>query len=1190
MAHALTRIRLNGFKTFAQRTEVELPALLTAVVGPNGCGKSNLVDAIVWALGETSVRTLRATTATEVLFNGSASAKPMGLAEVSLWFNNETRWLPLDADEVQVTRRIYRSGEWECWINKTPARLRDVADLFAGTGLGRGGYAIVGQGDIEAFLNADPETRRLWLEEVAGVALYRQRRRSTLRDLELAQLHLQRVEDVLRELDRQREPLRQQAERALLYRELLNQLQQKERQRILHDWHSLHAQLQHALTERDRLHQQVVETELAIQEDEHHAEQYGQQISALEAEMDTVRSLLQAQLSAEERLIGQQNTLTERERALTELTHTLTDEVNSLNQQATQTLQLIENLQNELNECQLAHEALVSQVQNAQHTVHTLAQQRQALEARYQATLQAHAEQEQRRQRIAWLAQEEATRRQHLEMLQQKLEQLQHAYETASEHEQRATETVEQLEQAWWQSERTVQQRLRELQHAQRQVEILRARAHALNASLQSGEGANPSVRALLQAVRKAELPPYYIPVSSALSIEEAYLHAINTALGSAVNDIITPTEADAKRAIEWLKRNRTGRLTFLPLELLEPAPSTDCPRFKGLIGRASDLVATDPEHQPAVLHLLGQVLIVETLDDAIALLHALRQSAQKSKAPRWARIVTLEGEVLQLSGVLSGGAQSHERQTLLHLKAELDNTLQNLQNAEQIARDAETAAETARTQHHKLHAELEQARQNLRHPTQARMQTENELKLARRDHEQTTRELTKLTQERERLQAESRREPLDDPESLQNERIALEHAYQEALQAYSQAQAQSTQLQAQRRELEKRLANERTQQERTHQRRQMLTQRLAQLQQEHNQIQNQRTQLTDELEHTRTQIDTLQHQLDTMRLQRQQLLETRFALTQQIKAKRQQRQSLGEHERTLELQIARLEVRLNEITDSWQRLCGDEPLPSPDPNEAARPAPVSRAEIERLRRTLQEMGEVNLGATDEYARLTERYQSLEYQHSDLQATCDQLKQNLHEIDAEARARFLQTYEQVRHAFQERFQRLFEGGSADLILTDVSDPLSAGVMVEAQPPNKRRQRLEWLSGGERALTALAMLFALNDVRPSPFYILDEVDAALDGRNVQRFADHLKEIAQTTQVLIVTHNPITTAVAQHWLGVTMTGGVSQIVPYSPRLDGLETDGVETHRAVVRQSQPIPQPQNAPNAHPPNTSSG
>jgi chromosome segregation protein len=294
--------------------------------------------------------------------------------------------------------------------------------------------------------------------------------------------------------------------------------------------------------------------------------------------------------------------------------------------------------------------------------------------------------------------------------------------------------------------------------------------------------------------------------------------------------------------------------------------------------------------------------------------------------------------------------------------------------------------------------------------------------------------------------------------------------------------------------------------------------------------------------------------------------LEQSFAINDRIRALRAELSQLAERERALDLQHARAEARLTELAERWRQLAPDEPLPDADDAPLPDKPPVARAELERLRRALAEMGEVNLAAADEYARLSERFEHLERQRSDLEQTCERLLQQLREIDAHAREQFLQTFEAVRTAFQTRFQQLFEGGQAELILTDASDPLSAGVLIEAQPPGKRRQRLELLSGGERALTAIALLFAFSTVKPSPLMVLDEVDAALDGRNVQRFADYLQQMAAQSQVLIVTHNPITTAVARQWLGVSMTGGVSRIVPYTPP-ESLLSNGVDAARAAI-----------------------
>jgi chromosome segregation protein len=1165
MSLALTRIRLHGFKTFAQRTEIELSASLTAIVGPNGCGKSNLVDALVWALGEANVRTLRAQTPTEVLFSGSATHKPLGLAEASLWFNNESRWLPLDADEVQITRRLYRSGEWECWINRTPARLRDIADLFAGTGLGRGGYAIVGQGDIEALLTAPPDERRRWLEEVAGVALYRARRKDALRDLESARMHLTRVEDVLRELERQREPMRQAAERALVYRELHRQLAQLEREYLLYEYRLLRQRARLAHAERNALHEQIVQTELAIAAQEAHADTYGREIAQLESVMDTLRTVLQSQLTAEERALGELNRLSERERALAELAQTLQEESDNLHAQEQTRAAVLDALQRERQQVDADTEALAPEVQRTEAEVEQLRRQLRELERAYHAALRQRTEREQARQQAERLQQEIAQAQAHLRTLHADADALQHALSEAQTHETALHAQHDALDAEQQASEQTLQLRLREAQHAQRTVETLRARVRALDASLQAGEGASPAVRALLQAAQRGELQGEYLPVGAAITVPEAYQAAIGAALGGAVNDILTPTEAEARAAVEWLKARRAGRLTFLPLDLMRPsAPARDAiPRDAGIVGVAADLVEYDPRYAPAIHYLLGRVLVVETLETATHLVRRLRQGRSASA---FTRIAALDGALVQLSGAITGGAHANERSSLITLKAELERARAELQQAEGQLQHAETALEAHRAQHAERQHALESLRRQLREATHARTRLENELQQKRREIQHYESLLQRAQEHLAALQATLQAAPETDLDALEAEREQLQRALDGRLRRLAEGRARLQQLQYRQRELQRQYESESHALTELRHRQQSRAQRLEALQQEQTQIQTQRATMDAELARIRAQVQQVQAELDARRAERQRLLEQSFAVNDRIRALRTELTQLAERERALDLQYARAEVRLTELQERWRQLAPDAPLPDADDAPVPDKPPVARTELERLRRALAEMGEVNLAAADEYARLTARYEHLEHQRNDLEQTCERLLAQLREIDAHAREQFLQTFEAVRTAFQTRFQQLFEGGQAELILTDTSDPLSAGVLIEAQPPGKRRQRLELLSGGERALTAIALLFAFSTVKPSPLMVLDEVDAALDGRNVQRFADYLQQVAEQSQVLIVTHNPLTTAAARQWLGVSMTGGVSRIVPYTPP-ESLIGNGVDTSRTVI-----------------------
>jgi chromosome segregation protein len=1166
MSLALTRIRLHGFKTFAQRVEIELGASLTAVVGPNGCGKSNLVDALVWALGEANVRTLRAQTPTEVLFSGSAAHKPLGLAEVSLWFNNETRWLPIDADEVQITRRLYRSGEWECWINRTPARLRDVADLFAGTGLGRGGYAIVGQGDIDALLTAPPDERRRWLEEVAGVALYRARRKEALRDLESARMHLTRVEDVLRELERQREPMRREAERALVYRELQRQLAELERASLRYEYRTLTQRAREAHAERDALHAQIVQTELAIAEQESHADAYGREIAHLESEMDTLRTVLQSQLTAEERALGELNRLSERERALAELRQTLQEEAESLRQQEQERLAALDALERERQQVDNDAARLAPEVQRAEAEAEQLRARLRDIERAYQAALRQRAEQEQARQQAERLQQDAAQAQAQLRTLHADADALQRALTDAQANEAALQTQHDALDAEQQASEQSLQALLREVQREQRTVETLRARVRALDASLQAGEGASPAVRALLHAVQRGDLQGEYLPVGAALTIPDEYQAAISAALGGAVNDILTPTEAEARAAVEWLRTQRAGRLTFLPLDLVRPAdpPRDAIPREAGVLGVAADLVQYDPRFEPAVRHLLGRVLVVDALETATRLVRQLRR---ERAASAFTRIAALDGAVVQLSGAITGGAYANERNSLLTLKAELERARADLQQAETRLRHAEAALDAQRAQHAERQQTLASLRRQLREASQQRARIESDLQQKRREIQHHETLLQRAQAQLATLQATLQAQPATDLAALEAEQEQLQRALDARTRALAEGRARLQHLQHRQRELHRQQEAETRALNELRQRQHSRAERLNALQQEQAQIQTQRAAVDADLERVRAQIQHAQTELDARRAERQRLLEQSFAVNDRVRALRAELSQLAERERALDLQHARAEARLTELAERWRQLAPDEPLPDADddPLLPDKP-PVARAELERLRRALAEMGEVNLAAADEYARLSERFEHLERQRSDLEQTCERLLQQLREIDAHAREQFLQTFEAVRTAFQTRFQQLFEGGQAELILTDASDPLSAGVLIEAQPPGKRRQRLELLSGGERALTAIALLFAFSTVKPSPLMVLDEVDAALDGRNVQRFADYLQQMAEQSQVLIVTHNPITTAVARQWLGVSMTGGVSRIVPYTPP-ESLLGNGVDAARAAI-----------------------
>jgi chromosome segregation protein len=1151
MVNVLKRIRVHGFKTFAHRTELELDGSLVAVLGANGCGKSNLVDALVWALGETSVRALRASTPTEVIFSGSTIQKPLGMAEVSLWFDNETRWLPLEVDEIQITRRLYRSGDWECWINKTPARLRDIADLFAGTGLGRGGYAIIGQGEIESFLSASPEERRQWLEEVAGISLYRNRRRETLRDLESTRMHLQRVADVLNELEHQREPLREEAERAKLYRILRDHLRDSERFWLRHEWHTNNALLNTLQSEREEARQWMLDLEQAITQLERDAEARGAQVAQLETEMDTLRGVQSGLLSAIDRLEGRQNALLERERTLHELRAATEEELTDMNNRRQQLDTTLSYLKARLQTARAALQPFEERGEQlrAQNETHT--EQLETLQNEWRQALQARARYEEGQKRSEQIKELMQTVQVESYAIEKAVQQAEHDLTKAKQAEQLAFQTRQQIEQDLRETEQTLQKMQEDHRHTMQELSAMNARLHALQESLSAGEGAAPSTRNLMRAVQKGELKGDYYTVAQILTVPEPFQRAIEAALGGNANDVIAGTETDARRAIDWLKQNKAGRVTFLPLNLLKmDAKPRDSKTVSQIPCSATELVQYDSQFRPAIEWLLRRVLVVDTLDTAVQTLKEWRdQKSTRSPKIEYSRIVTLEGDVLQTGGVMTGGRFQKERSGALVLKAECDRLQETLQGGHTQLGDLAKQCAAWAEKKSALQQQRQEAHQAVEQLAQHRLEAESAFReLGRQQHE--------LETQIERLQSELTRinhleSELQDENALRQQIEALRRQYEETLQTLAEWKAETQRLQDEQQEVSNRLSQEEQRLQDIQHTRQARESRLQQINAELAQIQTENRNLHAQDEKLQAQLTQANEQLQAMRESRQQQLEEGFQVAEQMKTARTELQTLGKRERELDLQIARLEVRQSEMLHRWQQEFEEEDFESEsDTTIPAEDAKSLKTEIDRLRRELHAMGEVNLGAVEEYERLSERFEMLSSRGNDLQQTCERLEVSLHEMDMQACSRFMETYEAVQQAFRNRFTRLFEGGEADLVLTEPADPLSSGVLIEAQPPGKRRQRLELLSGGERALTAAALLFAFLDVRPSPLCVLDEVDAALDGRNVERFVEHLKELAQSSQTLIITHNMITGSSAERWIGVTMSEpGISRVIPYS-----------------------------------------
>ena len=1145
----LKRVKIFGFKTFADRTEFNVDGGLIAVVGPNGCGKSNLVDAILWGLGEGNARSLRAAHSQDVIFSGSARRKGVGFAEVSLLFDNEDGALPIDSSEVSITRKLSRSGESEYSINKQTCRQRDIFELLADSGLGRAGYAIVGQKDIDNALAASPEERRAWVDEAAGVQRYRARKVESQRRLAAAQQHLSRIADILAELESQREPLREEAEVAQRYKVALNSLREVESGLLINE-------VARAVREIAELEAKIGDAGCMAQQEAQRAEALEQeskkislQVSELEREMDSVRGLQQGSLTAMERASADLRLAEQRLSSLDDLEA-------SLGEDEGKTRARMEDLEREIQEMakeeqdELANlDRIRVEFTGAGEESKALQKSLQQLEFRLIKAREQHALQLKQAAQIEQIKERSKLARRELKGIEEGLPDLslataeaRKAFDILSDETKASEDQIKEIEAELLQLRQQEEQRAQASRRLLAERATLEGRRRGIEATIEAHEGLNQGARAVLEAADRKLLTANYMPVGEAITADRDIALAIETALGGSANDLIVDHDSDAKSAINFLKEHRLGRATFQPINLMRQVePSFELRKVlgeKGVLGRASELVRYDHEYRPVIESLLGRVLIVEELDDSLRL----------AKTSGWSRMVTLDGEVVHSSGAVSGGHSQKQGYGLVQRKSDLEELAQEIQKIDRMVGEAESTArkhlqqsEQLSSQAAELRAKVEERRVDLQDAREY-YQTLNE------EYQSTLKAKARLEHELEGLTPGVDKVEEVDVRTLEEERDVLlkqlasksanaetaETLLREAEQRISQAQI--------------RLYSAKKRLEAAHETEAIRAKRLSNLDPERDKARKEidlaRAAFIKAEADKKKSTGRLESAEDT----RRKLLEASLQKLEEAKQARANSHSIGDGVHQAELNRARTEARK---ASSVQRLYEEYGLTEEDAvsQEGLHEVPEDAATlVSRLRKDLKAMGDVNVGAIEAYERLTVRFDELDVQQRDVLDGIEQVQASIRELDKLTRDRFLETFGKVQTAYVEMFQKLFGGGEGQINLTDPDNVLESGLEIEVQLPGKRRQQLQLLSGGERALCATAFLFSLLLVKPSPLVVLDEVDAPLDGRNVERFAALLHEFTDRVQFIVITHNPTTIEQAPVWLGVTMQEpGVSTLIP-------------------------------------------
>lgn len=1171
----LKSLVLQGFKSFAQRVELRFSPGVSAIVGPNGSGKSNISDAIRWVLGEQNVRNLRGQSLTDVIFAGTEQRRPLGMASVSITFDNSDGRIPLPYAEVTITRRTYRSGESEFLINNTACRLREIHELLLDTGLGRGSMAIIGQGEVDAVLSARPEERRQLIEEVAGISRYRHKRGEALQRLHETQQHVTRLEDILSEVRSRLVPLAREAERVRRFRELRERLREIEVTQLLHRWRQRNTTLQ-------RLQAECAALEADVEAHRQQVARHQQERRRAEEQMRSLRAAHSAiqenAAEAERRLIKARTeieVLLERQRSLEESRRSRVDELQRLEEEWASVTEQRQRMALALEESRRAAVEAEEHARQVEKRLHALKEEM----ARRELELSALREQtvtrfEERAGAASRLERAEAERRRaedDMAATSARIEERRSEWQRivaerdavdaaldalrteASAHRRHLEELAEERAAC----EAALRAAQREFERAQAHYHDLVSRREALVEIANSFEGYQESVRACL-AADEPWRPRLLGVVGNLLEAAPEYEAAIEVALGGALQYLVVVDQQTAEEAVAFLKRKKAGRATFLPLDSLRvPAPVADAAlRIDDeFVGLGNQLVSAPDVVRRAVDYLLGRVLVTRTLHGAMRLLR---------RTPGLTKAVSLDGDLVLASGPITGGhrrgnragtlSRSQRIRELTAAAARAEEETEQLarrleQYAEQLRglqRDTERTAamlEAARAregellrQRDVLAERLRAVEGSLREAETARLDAQRRweaasqacseasrlLALSSTDHIRAHEQLASLEAEVQRLREEREQceeafaaarsaaiEASGDVRARENELLRTDEELARRARAREFALQESRRLAEQLVKVQTDLAKARTEEERCAAEAEAWRRRLANADAQAEEWQKSIGETLAVEEEARTALERLQQQQHRL----------------QLALEREQ------------IELERIEEGLRERRAEPTALAGDEKT---DLRALEKEAQRCRAELDAL-------GEVNLGALDEYAALQERERFLSEQLEDLERARDDLQRAIAELDATSRERLKSTLKELQDALQEIFPRLFGGGRATLEWTDPSDPLESGIEVTVRPQGKRAQPLITLSGGERALAATALLFAIMRVRPSPFFVLDEVDAAMDEPNVERFSKLLREFGATNQIIVITHRQATMEAADTLFGVTRERhGASQLV--------------------------------------------
>ncbi len=1173
----LKSIEIQGFKSFANKICFEFHNGITGIVGPNGSGKSNVGDAVRWVLGEQSAKQLRGGNMQDVIFSGTENRKPLGFASVAITLDNSDHKLEIEYEEVTVTRRLYRSGESEYLLNGASCRLKDINELFYDTGIGKEGYSIIGQGQIDKILSGKPEERRELFDEAAGIVKFKRRKNTAVKKLTEEQQNLVRVNDILSELTRQLGPLSRQSETARIYIKKREELKHFEICMFL-------SELEHSRTQLTQIEEKYHIADEDLKTSAREFEQTKAEYETLERGMEALdekieqtreaaanSALLKQQLEGQRNVLKEQiNTARLNDEHYQNRADAIGNELNRHEEEALKCLSEKEKLLAERQKSERVQAEKEEALKNLQDEIAAVSRSVEDGKSRIIELLNKRASTKGKLQRYDAMQEQIQIRKSELNQryIQTKSEESQQkdSERTYQEQYEKITAGVEEMSREQKRLEQEVASIQQQLAEQNRQMEVGQTAYHREASRLESlknlterYDGYGNSIRRVME--QKHKYPGIQGVVADLIQTEKRYETAVETALGGSIQNIVTDNENTAKSMIDFLKKNRYGRATFLPLTTVRGGgsfPKPEALREEGVIGLAHTLVKTESRYESLIQYLLGRTLVVDHIDHAIVLGRKYRHSL---------RMVTLEGESFSPGGSMTGGAFKNSS-NLLGRRRELEELEHNVKMLKQEMEEMQRVIEDNRSKRNVLRDTIMEMSERIQEQCILQNTASMNLTQTREKLAQTKSGYAQLKNEQDELFAQMQEitgSSAAIQEELEESKVQEERIQQEI----SDSQEKADTLRKAEEQAVSQLESVHLAYAQLKQKEEFMNQTLGRIHREEAALKEELAQIRRTLSSGSGQMAEIEQQIAEMERSieaaagKTKLLEQKTKnyniekekMSKSHKAFFEKRDELSQKMNLLDKECFRLnnqkekleesrEARINYMWEEYEVTPGGAAAlvieEIPEPGELKKEIAACKEEIRKL-------GPVNVNAIEDYKELKERHEFLETQHHDLVEAEATLVNIIDELDAGMRKQFVEKFEEIRKEFDRVFRQLFGGGKGTLELMEDEDVLEAGIKIISQPPGKKLQNMMQLSGGEKALTAIALLFAIQNLKPSPFCLLDEIEAALDDSNVTRFAEYLHKLTKNTQFIIITHRRGTMTAADRLYGITMQEkGVSTLV--------------------------------------------